>query len=993
MTEFLDSFSEETWTTTYKDHNDATVDDTFRRTANAIASVEETEKLRKEWSQKFYNMQKDFKVVVGGRILSNAGTEWKGTTLINCFVSPIPDYDIDSLDSIFENLKKQAKTLKSEGGWGHNFSALRPRGSFIHGVGVESPGTVRFMELYDKSSEIVTSGSGKKHSNIKAKGKIRKGAMMAVLDCWHPDIVEFITAKQTPGRLTKFNVSVNCTDDFMLKLLLVTNGEKEGMPANEIDSMDKWDLKFPDTTFENYKKEWDGNLKKWEEKGYPVNIYSTISIRWLWNLIMESTYNKNEPGVLFMDRANYFNPLNYGETIQAVNPCLIGDTWIITNKGVFSIRNIAKNYTDFKVLSYNESSNCTEFADIKWAGKTKENVPVIYITIEDITGDIYGLTLTPDHKIYTRNRGYVEASTLKQEDDIAIINDYLIITGKMISRIMPYKNEDVFDISTANNNHNFFANNILVHNCGEQFLAPAGICCLGSVNLTQFINDDFTNFDYKKIKTHLVKLVRFLDNVNSYSETPLPEYKQNMTDKRRIGCGMMGWGSALMMMKLPFSSKKAREIRDELSKNFVRYAYEASIDLAEEKGMFPLCDIGNHIESPIIKKIGLSDVYLKKMKKHGIRNSALVSIQPTGNTSVFANVVSGGIEPIFMTEYKRSVIVSHIPEEIRDMTPKFFEGKFEETSLFKFAKEGDEQILRGEHNGTVYKIDKNRGLTKEVNCEDYGVRYLKNIGEWNKNAVYAKSTTETLSPEDHINDLKGFAEFVDSGISKTINLPYDYPFDKFKDIYIDAYNTGFIKGLTTYRSGTMTSVLAAKDEKYVSDIQEEIILDDVKLPSISPATMKIIRAEGKKWYLTVILNETQTRPFALFAHTNAHEKTITTNDAIEKLLDLAKSKGIPNAHIKSTEEKINAENNVGKICRIISLCLRHGILIKNIINVLDDIKDIFAGSFVFQIKKVLSSYIKDGEKIEGKKCSECGSDSLIFSEGCVKCANCSNSRC
>lgn len=420
MTEFLDSFSEETWTTTYKDHNDATVDDTFRRTANAIASVEETEKLRKEWSQKFYNMQKDFKVVVGGRILSNAGTEWKGTTLINCFVSPIPDYDIDSLDSIFENLKKQAKTLKSEGGWGHNFSALRPRGSFIHGVGVESPGTVRFMELYDKSSEIVTSGSGKKHSNIKAKGKIRKGAMMAVLDCWHPDIVEFITAKQTPGRLTKFNVSVNCTDDFMLKLLLVTNGEKEGMPANEIDSMDKWDLKFPDTTFENYKKEWDGNLKKWEEKGYPVNIYSTISIRWLWNLIMESTYNKNEPGVLFMDRANYFNPLNYGETIQAVNPCLHGDSKIVTNNGAMTIHDISHNYSNIDVLTYNAINKTIEFSKIKWAGKTKENTELIELEVEDEIGNIYTLKVTPDHKIITET-GEVSAALLTREENIIMI--------------------------------------------------------------------------------------------------------------------------------------------------------------------------------------------------------------------------------------------------------------------------------------------------------------------------------------------------------------------------------------------------------------------------------------------------------------------------------------------------------------------------------------------------------------------------------------------
>lgn len=186
-TVFEDSFSEEVWKNTYKDHNDRDINETLLRVAIDIASVEETEELRDEWTQKFYMMLSQFCVVPGGRIISNAGTEWGGTTYINCFVSPREDEKIDSLDGILNNLKKQAVTLKSEGGWGENFSNLRPRGSFIHGIGVETPGAVKYMELYDKSSEIITSGSGKKSNNIKAKGKIRKGAMMGVLDCFSRD--------------------------------------------------------------------------------------------------------------------------------------------------------------------------------------------------------------------------------------------------------------------------------------------------------------------------------------------------------------------------------------------------------------------------------------------------------------------------------------------------------------------------------------------------------------------------------------------------------------------------------------------------------------------------------------------------------------------------------------------------------------------------------------------------------------------------------------
>lgn len=183
---FEDPFSEEIWSSTYKDYKDNGVVDTWRRNANALASVEATGNLVKEWSDKFYDALEDFKVTLGGRIFSNAGTDFKGTTLLNCFVGTKPEYDQDSLEGIFGTLLAQAKTLKSEGGWGMNFSFIRPRGAFIHGIGVETPGAVKYMEIFDKSSDIITSGSGKKSTNKKAKKKIRKGAMMRNFGCLAP---------------------------------------------------------------------------------------------------------------------------------------------------------------------------------------------------------------------------------------------------------------------------------------------------------------------------------------------------------------------------------------------------------------------------------------------------------------------------------------------------------------------------------------------------------------------------------------------------------------------------------------------------------------------------------------------------------------------------------------------------------------------------------------------------------------------------------------
>jgi ribonucleoside-diphosphate reductase alpha chain len=848
--QFQDSFSEEIWATTYKDHKDNNLSDTFRRVAKDLAQAETTPEKKLEWEEKFYDLFSDFKGVAGGRIMANAGTEWEKTTYMNCYVGPLPKQDLDSIDGIFKVLVDQANTLKSEGGWGMDFSWIRPRGAFIGGIGVESPGSIKFMEMFDKSSEIVTAGSGKKSTNKKAKGKIRKGAMMGVLACWHPDVIEFITAKQTPGRLSKFNVSVNCTEDFMNKVNEIYKIKRnETTNSEDFIKADTWNLEFPDTTFEKYKAEWQGSLADWKEKGYPVILHNTISVEWLWNLIMESTYNRAEPGVLFLDRANEYNPLNYAETIIATNPC------------------------------------------------------------------------------------------------------------------------------------------------GEQTLAPGGVCCLGTMNLTQFVNADRTGFDLEKLRKYIQYMIRFLDNVNTISDAPLEAYKYSMINKRRIGCGVMGWGSALFMLKIRFGSPEAAALREEVISTYARAAYEASIDLAVEKGMFPLCQPELHAAGKFITNLGLSQEYMDKLRQYGIRNSAVLSQQPNGNGSIVANIVSGGIEPIFMPEYVRTVIQQVVPEYIAAVTPKYIEGVMEETEMFKWVKEGDEDILRGvAPDGVVFKIDRNRGLTKEVLCEDYGVRYLKALGEWDPKAPWAVTTTE-LTVNEHVEDLKGFARWTDSACSKTANIPNDYPFDDFISLYLDVYNTGFIKGFTTYRSGTMTSVLSAKDEATATPDDEEIILEDIKLPNSLPATLKTLRAEGVKYYLTIIQNESQTRPVALFVQTNNSEKRVITEEAVEKLLMLGRTKGIPEKHVLDAEHKISGDNNATKIARVLSLLLRHGVAIKNIVRCLDTVETAHVGSFTFHIKKFLSTFVKDGEKVEGVKCQECHSEQVVFQEGCSVCLSCGSSKC
>ena len=397
-TKFVDDFSKEIFEQTYS-YGGENINESQLRVARDLATSEED---KEYWTDKFLDLLEDFKFVPGGRILSNAGTGLKGTTYINCFVDGIVSPDADSMDGILSALHRQALILKSEGGYGFCADVMRPRGAFIGGIGNESPGSVRMLDMWDTQSSVITAGSGRKTQKLKGKIKIRKGAQMVTMSCWHPDIEEFITSKQTPGRLTKFNMSVLITDELM-------EAVEKNLP---------WNLEFPDyeNAGTNYKKEWDGNIKLWKEKGYPIKTYKTFKdANELWDLIMKSTYNRNEPGVLFVDTMNRLNNLYYNEFINATNPCVTGDIIIKTDKGDIRMDEIVTRYKsgeEIKVMSYNVKNKFLQYKSINWADLTRKNADIIEIEIEDGVK----VKLTPDHKVFTENRGYINAKDLNEND-------------------------------------------------------------------------------------------------------------------------------------------------------------------------------------------------------------------------------------------------------------------------------------------------------------------------------------------------------------------------------------------------------------------------------------------------------------------------------------------------------------------------------------------------------------------------------------------------
>ena len=267
----------------YAKGDETTAEDIFHRVAAALASVEPHPK---QWEPRFLEALRGG-FIPAGRVMSAAGTDIQAT-LINCFVQPVGDSisepDPDGKPGIYIALQESAETMRRGGGVGYDFSRIRPKGARVKGTASNASGPVSYMRVFDRSCETVESAGS------------RRGAQMGVLRCDHPDIEEFIHAKDRAGELTNFNISVAVTDPFMR--------------AVEADS--PWDLVHRATPGP------DQGAKPREDGSW---IYRTVRARDLWDQIMASTYDHAEPGVLFMDRMNADNNLYYTETIEATNPC------------------------------------------------------------------------------------------------------------------------------------------------------------------------------------------------------------------------------------------------------------------------------------------------------------------------------------------------------------------------------------------------------------------------------------------------------------------------------------------------------------------------------------------------------------------------------------------------------------------------------------------------------------------------------------------------
>ncbi len=368
--------------------------------------------------------------------------------------------------------------------------------------------------------------------------------------------------------------------------------------------------------------------------------------------------------------------------------------------------------------------------------------------------------------------------------------------------------------------------------CGEQPLPPYGACLLGSVNLAQLVLDPFTRtarLDQERFQLLVPVAVRMMDNTIDVSRFPLPEQRHEAMTKRRIGLGVTGLADALIMCGARYGSEQAVKLTETWLSALRRHAYRASIDLAAEKGAFPLFDRDKYLAGETIKE--LEPDLRDGIARHGIRNALVTSIAPTGTISLFAGNVSSGIEPVFSFTYTRSILM---PD----------------------------------------------GTRREEEVSDHAYRLFRRLHGDDAPLPDAFVDAQSLSPGDHLTMQAVAQRYIDSSISKTINCPAALSFEAFKDVYRQAYELG-CKGCTTYRPNVVTgAVLQVTPKKKAEATQPELPLA-TPAPQAKPAD---IFEAGGVVYMTRPLD----RPEALPGQTykirwadSDHALYITINDIIQ----------------------------------------------------------------------------------------------------------------
>lgn len=744
------------------------------------------------------------------------------------------------------------------------------------------------------------------------QGGTRRCANMGVLRVDHPDIEEFILCKAKEGELANFNISVGITDEFM----------------KAVESDGNFDLRF------------DGK------------VYKTVRAKDLFAEIVKYAHKNGEPGVLFLDAANRQNPLPHLYELEATNPCVTGDTLIHTTSGLKTAKEL-----------YDSDELLDVIIDGRFGkGKTAKATRVYWTGYKAIfalkTKEGHLLRATYDHSIMTPD-GWVELGKLNGGDIIHVLDGLATVESITANGF-----ESVYDLTEPLTN-SFIANGIVVHNCGEQYLAGYENCCLGSINLATHIRDD-GELDWLLLEQTIKESTHFLDNVvtmNNYVPA-IPQLREAAMKSRRIGLGIMGLADAMYAAGIRYGSNQGQEYAANVME-FVRYhCMKTSVELARHRGSFDalegsIYDPSNFRFSVPESTIGYGDEWtelIESIKTHGIRNSCQTTIAPTGTIATVAGCEGYGCEPVFALAYIR-----HVNDNGKDLELTYTSPLFEKALAKAGLDEATHKLI----------IDQ---VLETGTCQG-----IAELPEWIRNTFVVSSD---ITAEEHVKMQASLQKWVDNSISKTCNFPEGATKEDVANAYMMAWKLG-CKGLTVYVTGSRNAVVletkSTKDAKVaVAETVKPVMKERPKV--LKGETHRVQTPLGNS-YVT-INSDGNGDVFEVFAQTSkAGSETAAVSEAIGRLISYVLRLPSPLSTKERLQEVINQLIGIGSGRPM-------GFGANRVASLPDG------------VAQVLQAYLNGTEvaQVESKKplgdiCPSCGEAQFVNEEGCRKCYSCAYSEC